>query len=48
MSEYFSEPKSSGEKTKVELDLSKKVGLAHIKSNVDKLNVDNLKNVPKV
>ena len=66
MSEYFPEPKSSGEKVKVELDLSyyatkadlknatgvdiskfaKTVDLAHLKSDVDKLNIDKLKNVP--
>ena len=66
MSEYFSEPKSSGGRVKVELDLSnyatkadsknatgvdtskfaKKVDLASLKSNVDKLDIDKLKNVP--
>ena len=66
MSEYFPEPKSSGGKVKVELDLSnyatkadlknatgvdtskfaKKVDLANLKSNVDKLDIDKLKNVP--
>ena len=66
MSEYFSEPKSSGGKVKVELDLSnyatkadlknatgvdtskfaKKVDLANLKSNVDKLDIDKLKNAP--
>ena len=63
MSEYFSEPKSSGGKVKVELDLynyatkadlknaagvdtSKEVDLTTLKSNVDKLNTDKLKNVP--
>ena len=64
--EYFSEPKSSGGRVKVELDLSnyatkadlknatgvdtskfaKKVDLASLKSNVDKLDIDKLKNVP--
>ena len=64
MSEYFPEPKSSGGKVKVELDLSncgtkadwkiatdvdtskfaKKVDLANLKSNVDKLDIDELKN----
>ena len=64
MSEYFPEPKSSGGKVKVELDLSncatkadwkiaadvdtskfaKKVDLANLKSNVDKLDIDKLKN----
>ena len=66
MSEYFPEPKSSGGKVKVELDLSnyatkadlknatgvdtskfaKKVDLANLKSDVDKLDIDKLKNVP--
>ena len=66
MSEYFPEPKSSGGRVKVELDLSnyvtevdlknatgvdtskfaKKVDLANLKSNVDKLEIDKLKNVP--
>ena len=66
MSEYFPEPKSSGEKVKVELDLSnyatkanlknetgvdtskfaEKVDLANVKSKVDKLDIDKLKNVP--
>ena len=66
MSEYFSEPKSSGGRVKFELDLSnygtksdlnnetkvdtskfaKKVDLASLKSNVDKLDIDKLKNVP--
>ena len=66
MSEYFTEPKSSRGRVKVELDLSnyaakadlknatgfdkskfaKKVDLDYLKSNVDKLNIDNLKNVP--
>ena len=66
MSEHFSEPKSSGGKVKVELDLSnyatksdlknstgvdtskfaKKVVVANLKSNVDKLDIDQLKNVP--
>ena len=66
MSEYFLEPKSSGERVKVELDLSnyatktnlknatyvdtsksaKKVDLASLKSNVDKLDIGKLKNVP--
>ena len=62
MSEYFLEPKSLGEKVKVELGLSnyatkadlktatgidtskfaKKVDLANLKSNVDKLDIDKL------
>ena len=66
MSEYFPEPKSSGGKVKVDLDLpnyatkadlknatgvdtakfAKKVDLASLKSNVDKLHIDKLKNVP--
>ena len=66
MSKYFPEPKSSGERLKVELDLSnyatkadlknatgvdtskvaKKVDLANLKSSVDKLGIDQLKNVP--
>ena len=66
MSECFSEPKSSGGRVKVELDLSnyatkadlrnttgvdtskfvKKVDLASLTSNVDKLDIDKLKNVP--
>ena len=66
MSEYFSEPKSSGGRVKVELDLSnyatksdlknatavdtskfgKKVDLTNLKFNVDKLDIDKLKNAP--
>ena len=66
MSEYFLEPKSLGEKVKVELDLSnyalktdlknatgidtsyfaKKVDSTNLKSNVDELDIDKLKNVP--
>ena len=66
MSEYFPEPKSSGERVKVELDLSnyarkidlqnttvvdtssfaKSVDLANLKSDLDKLDTDKLKNVP--
>ena len=66
MSEYFPEPKSSGGKVKVELDLSnyatkadlknatgvdtskfaKKVDLTNLKSDVDKIDVDQLKNIP--
>ena len=65
MSEYFPEPKSSGGRVKVELDLSnyatkadlksatgvdtskfaKKIDIANLKSNVDKLDIDKLKNV---
>ena len=66
MTEYFSEPKSSGRRVKIELDWSnyttkadlknatgvdtskfaKKVDLANLKSNVDKLDIDKLKKVP--
>ena len=66
MSEYFREPKSLGERVKVELDFSnyeaktdlknakgfdtfdfvKKTDSANLKSNVDKLDIDKLKNVP--
>ena len=66
MNEYFPEPKSSGGRVNIELDLSnyatkadlknvtgvdtskfaKKVDLASLKSNVDKLDIDQLKNVP--
>ena len=66
MSKYFPEPKSSGGRVKVELDLpnyatkadlknatgcdtfkcAKKVDLTSLKSNVDKLDIDKLKNVP--
>ena len=66
MNEYFPEPKSSGERVKVELDLSyyatkadlkntagvgtskfaKKVDLANLKPDVDKIYIDKLKNVP--
>ena len=65
MSEYFLEPKSSGGRVAVELDLSnyaskadlknatgfdtskcaKKVNLANLKSDVDKLDIDKLKNL---
>ena len=65
MSEYFPEPKSLGERLKIELNLSnyvtkvdlknatgintskfaKKLDLLNLKSNVDKLDVDKLKNV---
>ena len=64
MCKYFPESKSSGERVKVELDLSnyatkaaskhatgvdaskfpKKVDLANFKSDVDKLDIDKLKN----
>ena len=54
MSEYFLETKSLGKRVKVELDLSnyaikadlKMVDLAHLESNVDKLDIDKQKNVP--
>ena len=66
MSEYFPELKSSGERVKVELDLSnyatkadlnnptgvdtlefsKKTTSANLKSDVDELDIDKLKNVP--
>ena len=66
MREYFPEPKSSGGRVKVELDLSnyatkpdfksetgvdtsklaEKVDLASLKPNVEKLDIDKLKNVP--
>ena len=66
MSEYSPEPKYSGGRVKVELDLfnyatkvdlenttgvdtlkfPKKVHLASLKYNVDKLDIDKLKNVP--
>ena len=68
MGECFSEPKSSGERVKVKLDLynyatkpdltnatgvdtskfAKKVDLANLKSDVDKLDIDKLKNVPTI
>ena len=66
MSWYFPEPKSFGNKVKVELDLSnyttksglknatgadtskfaKNVGLVSLKSDLGKLDIDKLKNVP--
>ena len=70
MSEYFPEPKSSGRRAEVQLNLAnyatnlnylknlknvtgvdtlkfaKKLDLASLKSSVDKLDIDNLKNVP--
>ena len=66
MWKYFPEPKSSGGRIKVELDLfnyatkkdfknaagvdtpkvSKKTDLASLKFNIDKLDIDKLKNVP--
>ena len=68
MSEYCPEPKSSGERVKIELDLSnyatkadfknatgidtlkfaKKVDLANLKSDVDEIGIDRLKNVPSI
>ena len=57
MSQYFPEPKSLGGKVKVELDLKneagadtsklpKKVDLANLRSNVEKLDIDKLKTLP--
>ena len=59
MSEYFAEPKSSGGRVKVELDLSnyatkadytsdfaKKLILANLESDVDKVDIDKVKDVP--
>ena len=66
ISEYFPEPKSSGGRVKVELDLSnyatkvdlknaagvdtsksaKMVDLSNLKSDIDKLDTDKLKNLP--
>ena len=66
MSDFFPDPKSSGGRVKVELDLSiyttkaalktaagvhtskfaKKVDLAKLKSNADKVDIDKLKDVP--
>ena len=68
MSEYFTEPKSSGRRVKVELDLSNyatkadlknatrvdtskftiKIDLASLKSNIDKLDIDKLKNLTTI
>ena len=57
MSEYFPERKSSRRRAKVEWDLSKyatkaefakNVDLASLKSNLDKLDIDKLKNVPTI
>ena len=53
MSKYIAELKYSGERVKVELDLknvdtskfSRKVDLANLKSNVDKVDIKKLKNV---
>ena len=53
MSKYIAELKYSGGRVKVELDLknvdtskfSGKVDLANLKSNVDKVDIDKLKNV---
>ena len=56
MSGYFPEPKYSRRRVKVELDFknatgvdtsnfAKKVDLAGLKSNVDKLDIDKLKNL---
>ena len=46
MSEYFPEPKPSGERVKVELDLSNQIYLGNLKSDLDTLDTDKLKNVP--
>ena len=55
MSEYFPKPKSLRGRVKVELDLSNyaakadlknAAGLANLRSNVDKLDIDKLKNIP--
>ena len=68
MSEYFTEPKFSGRRVKVELDLSNyatkadlknatrvdtskftiKIDLASLKSNIDKLDIDKLKNLTTI
>ena len=53
MSKYIAELKYSGGRVKVELDLknvdtskfSRKVDLANLKSDVDKVDIDKLKNV---
>ena len=65
MSEYFPEPKSSGRRVKIKIDLSnyatkedlksaagldtskfaKKVDLANLKSDLDKLDINKFKNV---
>ena len=53
MSKYIAELKYSGGRVKVELDLknvdtskfSRKVDLANLKSNVDKVDIDKLKNL---
>ena len=53
MSKYIAELKYSGGRVKVELDLKnvdtskfpRKVDLANLKSNVDKVDIDKLKNV---
>ena len=42
MSDYFPKPKYLGENVKAE----KKTDLANLKSDVDKLDIDKLKNVP--
>ena len=54
MSEYFLEPKSLGGRVKVELDFfifltnrnKKKVDLANLKSNADKVDIDKLISAP--
>ena len=45
MSEYFPEPKSSGGRVRVEVDLSNYITKT---SNVDKLDTDKVKNVPTI
>ena len=49
MSGYFPKPKSSGGRVKVKLDLSnyakKNKKIANFKSDVDKLDIDKLKNI---
>ena len=53
MSKYIAEPKYSGGRVKVELDFknvdtskfARKVDLANLKSDVDKVDIDKLKNV---
>ena len=54
MIEYFLEPKSLGGRVKVELDFSnyatnrnrKKVDLANLKSNTDKVDIGKLRSAP--
>ena len=44
MSKYFPEPKSTRRRVKVELDLSNYAP----KSNLNKLDIDKLKNIPLI